>query len=99
MTRRRSKKVGARELKTRLGTYLREVREGATIVVTERGQPVAELRPLGKAPQTDKGLLDQLVVEGSLTRASSKELPRFTPLRSVGKPISQTIVEDREERL
>ena len=38
--------VGARELKTRLGTYLQRVREGRTLVVTDRGEPVAELRPL-----------------------------------------------------
>ena len=38
------KTVGSRELKTRLGTYLRQVREGMTLVVTERGLPVAELR-------------------------------------------------------
>lgn len=38
--------VGARELKTRLGTYLQRVREGRTLVVTDRGEPIAELRPL-----------------------------------------------------
>ena len=38
--------VGARELKTRLGTHLQRVREGRTLVVTERGESVAELRPL-----------------------------------------------------
>ena len=38
--------VGARELKTRLGAYLRRVQEGQRIVVTERGTPVAELRSL-----------------------------------------------------
>ena len=41
-----SKAVGIRELKTRLGSYLREVRRGRTIVVTDRGEPVAELRPM-----------------------------------------------------
>jgi hypothetical protein len=36
------KTVGARELKTRLGGYLRAVRSGATILVTDRGEPVAD---------------------------------------------------------
>src|SRR3989304_5686519 len=40
----RRAEVGARELKTRLGTYLRKVRQGSTLVVTDRGEPVAELR-------------------------------------------------------
>ena len=43
--------VGARELKTRLGTYLRRVREGRTVLVTDRGEPVAERRPLPRDPR------------------------------------------------
>lgn len=36
--------VGARELKTRLGTYLRRVREGRTVLVTaERDRALASL--------------------------------------------------------
>ena len=38
--------MGARELKTRLGTHLRRVREGRTVLVTDWGEPIAELRPL-----------------------------------------------------
>ncbi|MGH9323622.1 MAG: type II toxin-antitoxin system Phd/YefM family antitoxin [Vicinamibacteria bacterium] len=44
-----------RELKTRLGTDLREVREGATIIVTQRGKPVVELRPFPTGSENDKG--------------------------------------------
>jgi hypothetical protein len=35
-----SKAVGVRELETRLGSYLCEMRRGQTIVVTDRGEPV-----------------------------------------------------------
>ncbi len=38
----RAVEVGARELKTRLGAYLRRARDGQRIVVTERGTPAAE---------------------------------------------------------
>jgi prevent-host-death family protein len=38
--------VGTRELKTKLGTYLRRVREGDTFLVADRGRPVAELCPI-----------------------------------------------------
>ena len=41
--------VGARELKTRLGSYLKRVGRGHSFIVTDRHQPVAELRPLGQA--------------------------------------------------
>lgn len=95
---RKPREIGARELKTRLGTYLREVREGATIIVTERGEPVAELRPLPKAANGEKARLDELVARGILTRASRKRLAAFRPIRLIGRPLSETIVEDREER-
>jgi len=38
-------KVGLRELKNRLGTYIAKVRAGETVVVTDRGEVVAELSP------------------------------------------------------
>jgi prevent-host-death family protein len=41
-------KIGVRELKNRASEIVREVRESkASYVVTVRGEPVAELRPLG----------------------------------------------------
>jgi prevent-host-death family protein len=44
--------VGVRELKNRLSEYLRRVRLGESVLVTDRGQVVAELLPPGQA-QTD----------------------------------------------
>ena len=41
--------AGIRELKARLSAYLREVQHGETVLVTERGRVVAELRPPGSA--------------------------------------------------
>jgi antitoxin (DNA-binding transcriptional repressor) of toxin-antitoxin stability system len=38
------KEVGIRELKNRLSEYIRQVREGEVIMVTDRGEVVAELR-------------------------------------------------------
>ena len=89
--------VGARELKTRLGRYLREVRRGRTIVVTERGEPVAELRPiaLGKGAS---GRLDQLVALGELSRARPADLAPFRLIRRRGPSLSRAIAEDREDR-
>lgn len=39
--------VGIRELKNRLSEYLRRVRAGETILVTDRGEVVAEIRSPG----------------------------------------------------
>ena len=58
--------VGSRELKTRLGTYLQRVREGRTLVVTDRGEPIAELRPLASKDSLPPALL-KLSTKGAVT--------------------------------
>ncbi len=45
------RQVGIRELKSRLSQYLRDVKAGATVVVTERGVPVARLVPDAVSPE------------------------------------------------
>jgi antitoxin (DNA-binding transcriptional repressor) of toxin-antitoxin stability system len=44
------KTVGLRELKNRLSEYIRQVRSGQAVVITDRGRVVAELRPSGQVP-------------------------------------------------
>ncbi len=46
------KSVGVRDLKNRLSEYLRRVRSGESVLVTDRGEVVAELLPPGQG-QTD----------------------------------------------
>ena len=43
--------VGIRELKDRLSEYLRRVRDGESVLVTDRGEVVAELTPPGQGSQ------------------------------------------------
>ena len=65
------KAVNLRELKNRLGTYVREVRAGETILVTDRGEVVAELRkPVhdARVVTTLEEKLDRLAREGKITR-------------------------------
>ena len=90
--------VGARELKTRLGTYLRQVQQGRTLVVTERGRPVAELRPLGLKTQGEEARLDELVALGILSRKAKTPFSPFTPIRIKGRLVSTALIEDRKER-
>ena len=92
------KTVGVRELKARLGSYLREVRRGRTIVVSDRGEPVAELRPIALAKSGRGAELDRLVALGHLTRTSKAALAPFRPIRRKGRRLSEAIVEDREDR-
>jgi prevent-host-death family protein len=89
--------VGSRELKTRLGAYLRRVRQGATLIVTDRGEPVAELRPLGAGGSGHAGLA-ALEALGVVTRDPKARLAPFRPLRSSGRPVSDAVIEGREDR-
>jgi prevent-host-death family protein len=90
--------VGARELKTRLGGYLQRVRQGRTIVITDRGQPVAELRPFESA-RTEETVLDRLTAIGAVTRLEHRPLAPFRPIASRGPSLSQAIIEDRDDRV
>jgi len=92
------KTVGSRELKNRLGRYLGLVGRGETIIVTDRGKPVARLSP--PEPEADKALpltdlLRRLETEGNLRRGT-RPFKRIKPIRGKGKPLSQIILEDRD---
>jgi prevent-host-death family protein len=95
----KSSVVGVRELKTRLGRYLREVRRGRTIVITDRGEPVAELRPVSLGGSGSEGAIDRLVALGRLTRTAKGPLAPFRPIRVNGRPVSEAIIEDRKDRI
>ncbi len=89
--------VGARELKTRLGTYLRRVREGRTLVVTDRGEPIAELRPLPRDASVPAALL-KLSITRAVTLPFRKAMRAFRPIQSKGRALSEAILEDRADR-
>jgi len=89
--------IGSRELKTRLGGYLRQVRQGRTLVITDRGEPVAELRPVRRSGD-DHAALERLQLLGTVTRQEDRPLAPFRPVRSRGSPISEAILEDRDDR-
>jgi prevent-host-death family protein len=90
--------VGARELKTRLGTYLRRVREGQSILVTDRGIPVAELRGLSAGNETREGRLRRLEAAGLVSRPARGLLDPLRAVRSSGGSAARAVVEDREDR-
>lgn len=68
--------VGVRELKNRLSHYLRLVREGERVLVTDRGEVVAEVREADAAAAASG--LDALVRRG-LARAGGRNRPDLYP--------------------
>ena len=76
--------VGARELKTRLGTYLHRVQGGATLVITDRGRPAHVLLTFGEYKKITGGrtkIADLLAMPG----IDDAEL-ESPPLRDLAQP-------------
>lgn len=91
--------VGSRELKTRLGHYLARVRRGETILVTDRHEPVAELRPLSDAGDETMSTLRKLAAAGAITLPVRRTaLARFAPIVARGASGSAAVLADRAER-
>lgn len=67
-------RVGVRELRQNLSIYLDRVKAGETLEVTERGEPVAELRP---RPGPRRSIVDQMIADGRITPATHDH--RLTP--------------------
>ena len=90
--------VGARELKTRLGRYLNRVRRGETIVITDRSEPVAELRPIGHGLDSVEATLARLAATGQITMPTRQALVSFTAVRLSSGSGAAAVAADREER-
>jgi prevent-host-death family protein len=82
--------VGIRDLRNNLSRYLDEVREGAEVVVTDRGKPVARLTGLDERQTHLQDLIDRGLV--TPPKDPSRYLP--TPVRTSG-PVSDLIAEQR----
>ena len=84
------KVVGTKVLKDNLSKYLRMVREGETVLVTDRDEVIAEIhRPVhpvaGKVSRWD-AFLNDAVRKGSITRARQGNAPPLALLLEVPRP-------------
>jgi prevent-host-death family protein len=82
------KRVGLRELKNRLSKYVRGVRSGQGVLVTDRGEVVAELLPPGQGVE-ERGVpwgLVGLARRGQLTLGASNEVGLYPKLPPLLKP-------------
>lgn len=93
-------KLGLREANQQFSKAIKAVRAGKEVVLTERGRPIAVIKPI-KEVDTQQAALQQMADEGLITLPSRKgpmPSPRWRPVKVKGKPLSQTIIEDREDR-
>jgi len=88
--------VGVRELKTNLSRYVAEVRDGAEVVVTDHGHPVARLVPI--QGQTAMERLTALISRGEVTPRQTRgprTVPR--PIRLPGDATVSDLVPDQRQ--
>ena len=88
--------VGIRELKAHLSEYLRRVKKGETIAVSEHGKEVVLMTPSGTS---HRSCLWELVRQGKVEWNGKKPRGAWPLIKMKGKPISQTVIEDREDRV
>ena len=60
-------RAGIAELKASLSEYLRRVKAGEEVIVTEHGRPIARLAPIERTNGPTDAELDELVAAGILS--------------------------------
>jgi prevent-host-death family protein len=93
-------RLGLREANQQFSKAIKAVRAGKEVVLTERGRPIAVIKPI--KPEDDQdAALQAMADEGLITPAARKgpmPVPRWRPVKVKGQPLSQTIIDDREDR-
>ena len=86
-------RVGTRELKNHLSEYLRLVKAGQTVTITERGKVIGHIAP--SAPTIEERM-QVLEAAGILVRGKGKIKPyRPKVVNRSGRLMSDIVVEDR----
>jgi len=93
-------RMGLREANHQFSKAIKAVKAGKEVILTERGKPIAVIKPL-EAKEDQEAIIRRLEAEGILRPALKRgPMPTRTwkPVRIKGKPLSQTISEERDER-
>jgi len=85
--------VGVRELKTQLSKYLRQVKAGRTIIITEHGKAVGRIVP----PEATVEEKLEAMRRAGLIEWSGKKLNPMKPVAKVkdGYSVAQLLIDDR----
>lgn len=87
------------EANQRFSKAIKAVRAGKEVVLTERGHPIAVIKPI-KGEDAEEAALQAMADEGLIRPAARKgpiPAPRWRPVKVKGKPLSQTVIDDRED--
>jgi len=91
-------KVGLREANIHFARYVRKVKGGAEILLTDRGKPIAIISPISKKEEPLEERLRMLEKRGILRMASPGKLKLHKLMDLPGKGLSRIVSEEREGR-
>ena len=81
--------AGIRELKQNASAVIARATAGETVVITDRGRPVAQVTPLSESPYAE-------MRAAGLIRPATRSI-RDLPLPEAGEPISPTLEAMRQD--
>lgn len=93
-------RMGLREANQSFSKAMKAVKRGKEVVLTERGKPIAIIKPLRPAGDQEAAI-QRLEADGLLRPAVKRgpmPKPTWKAIQVKGKPISQTIRRERDER-
>ena len=90
-----AREYGIRELKDHLSKVIHAVRDGETVVVTDRNRPVARIVPIRQQAKDPDAWLQAWVAEGGVTWGGGKPAGLPESERPRGVDLSGAVLEDR----
>jgi len=79
-------KAEIRELKAQLSAYLRQVKAGGTVIITERGKPIGRIVPIAQSTEAQLTALSQV---GLIAWSGEKLSPLAPVVQTKGDRIAQ----------
>ena len=86
-------KIGIRKLKENFSRYMKLVKSGEKIVVTDRKKEIAVIIPFEKASKEEE--IFQLIQRGLAYWSGGKPLGMKPRITSRGKSVSRAVIQDR----
>ncbi len=86
--------IGVRQLRDRLSHYLRRVKTGERLVVTQRGKSIAILSPLAESVVDQE--IEAMLRDGIAEWSGGKPRGSRRRARIKGPSMTQTIIEGRQ---
>jgi len=85
--------IGIRELKENLSRYMKKVKTGEKIIVTDRKKEIAVIMPLEKKAKEEK--IYQMIQRGGACWSGGKPAGMNKRIISKGRSVSRAVIEDR----